>query len=110
MFFLQISYHNSSVSYMPGRVYSVEKPSRGEIPRGYGEGSNTVRLLQYLVNRFSDVASFSGTYTANRWRVDMSMCMFNVNNSIMHVMVSSILAYAWVSSFFVLCLLSYTKV
>ena len=73
-YFLQISYYNSSVSYAPGRVQSVEKPSHGEIPRGYGEdsgGGNTVGLLQYLQNRFGDVASFSGTYRANRWRVDL---------------------------------------
>ena len=62
------------MSYATGRVQSVERPSRGEIPRGYGEdsgGGNTVGLLQYLVNRFGDVASFSGTYRANRWTVDM---------------------------------------
>jgi len=62
------------VSYVPGRVQSVERPSRGDIPRGYGEdsgGGNTVGLLQYLVNRFGDVASFSGTYRANRWTVNM---------------------------------------
>ena len=62
------------MSYAPGRVQSVERPSRGDIPRGYGEdsgGGNTVGLLQYLVNRFGDVASFSGTYRANRWTVEM---------------------------------------
>ena len=60
--------------HAPGRVQSVERPSRGDIPRGYGEdsgGGDTVGLLQYLVNRFGDVASFSGTYRANRWTVDM---------------------------------------
>ena len=62
------------MSYSPGRVQSVERPSRGEIPRGYGEdsgGGDTVGLLQYLENRFGGVASFSATYRANRWRVDM---------------------------------------
>jgi len=62
------------VSYALGRVQSVERPSHGEIPCGYGEdsgGGDTVGLLEYLVNRFGDVASFSATYRANRWTVDM---------------------------------------
>ena len=74
------------MSYSSGRVRSVERPSRGVIPRGYGEdsgGGDTVGLLQYLENRFGDVASFSGTYRANRWRVDMifqeGVCMCNVS-------------------------------
>ena len=96
--FLQSSYYqyNSSVSYTSGRVQSVEKPNHREIPYvyGYGEdsgGGDTAKLLQYLVNRFGSVASFSGTYRANRWRVNMifqegmCMCMCNVNNNVMYV-------------------------
>ena len=80
------------MSYSPGRVQSVQRPSRGEIPRGYGEdsgGGDTVGLLQYLENRFGDVASFSGTYRADRWRVDMILhegaCEINCVQHINHV-------------------------
>ena len=72
--FLQIGYYTSSVSYSSGRVLTVESPSRGEIPRGYGEdsgGGDTVGLLQYLQDRFGDAASFSATYRADSWRVDL---------------------------------------
>ena len=63
------------MSYSSGRVLTVESPSPGEIPRGFGEdsgGGDTVGLLQYLFNRFGHVSSFSGTYRADRWSVTIN--------------------------------------
>ena len=69
---------NPGVTYPPGRVLSVNKTSyfdnMPKIPLGYGEdsgGGDTVGLLQYLQDRFGDVASFSGVYKADDWRVNL---------------------------------------
>ena len=74
----EIQFHRDGVTYPPGRVLSVNKTSYSDnmptVPRGYGEdsgGGDTVGLLQYLQDRFGDVASFSGAYGADGWRVDL---------------------------------------
>ena len=66
------------MTYPPGRVLSVHRTSYFDnmpiIPRGYGEdsgGGDTVGLLQYLQDCFGDIASFSGAYGADGWRVDL---------------------------------------
>ena len=62
----------SEVSFTPGRVLAVEKPSRAILPYAYGsESSNTIKVLQYVANRFGPVASFTGTYRATSWRLNI---------------------------------------
>ena len=49
---------------------TAEKVSRLEFPSGYGKdggGGNTVKLLESTIARFGPIASFRGTYQANRW-------------------------------------------
>ncbi|XP_070546543.1 uncharacterized protein, partial [Ptychodera flava] len=62
-----ISYYldKSDVTYQEGRVQSIERLR--EAPRGYGTGSGTVELLNYVNQRFGPVTSFTGTYQADHW-------------------------------------------
>ena len=70
--FLQSSLYTdrTNVSHTPQRVGTVEKTGYGYLPYGYGrddgEGSTT-ESLQYLINRFGSIASFSGAYSAEKW-------------------------------------------
>ena len=69
---LQSSYYlsDSRVIDSYNRVKTVQKVSRQDFPYGYGEdsgGGNTVKLLESTVARFGPIASFTGTYRANRW-------------------------------------------
>ena len=73
---LQSSYYpdSTNVSHTPGRVGTVEKVGYGYLPSGYGrDGSRgfTAESLQYLINRFGAIASFSGTYSADKWVLDI---------------------------------------
>lgn len=63
----------------------VERIPYQTLPYGQGDdsgGGNTDKLLRYVTDRFGPVASFSGTYRANRWElvvqrtpVESSECM-----------------------------------
>ena len=73
---LQSSYYpdRTNVSHTPGRVGTVEKVGYGYLPNGYGrDGSRgfTPESLQYLINRFGAIASFTGAYSADRWVLDI---------------------------------------
>ena len=73
---LQSSYYpdSTNVSHTPGRVGTVEKVGYGYLPSGHGrDGSRgfTAESLQYLINRFGAIASFSGAYNADKWVLDI---------------------------------------
>ena len=75
-FSFQSSYYTdrTNVSHTPGRVGKVEKVGYGYLPYGYGRdvsSGSTAESLQYLINRFGAIASFSGTYSADRWVLDI---------------------------------------
>ena len=76
---LQSSYYidNSSVVYSPGQVLTVERirSSSRTIDCAYGSdtgGCNTLHVLQYLRGRFGPVSSFSGSYRADSWTLQIS--------------------------------------
>ena len=73
---MQGSYYlaHSNVTYSPGSVLSVERQSYQTLPCGYGSdtgGCRTDKILKYIVGRFGSVASFSGSYVANGWTLNM---------------------------------------
>ena len=73
---LQSSYYpeSTNVFHTRGRVGTVEHVDYGYLPSGYGrDGSRgfTAESLQYLINRFGAIASFSGTYNADKWVLDI---------------------------------------
>ena len=64
----------SDVTYQPGKVLVVERVGYGIIPCVYGSdtgGCRTLQALQYLYNRFGPVASFSGSYKADSWTLNI---------------------------------------
>ena len=76
---LQSSYYidDSSVVYSPGQVLTLERISGRSQTLSYAYGSdtgggNTLRVLQYLRGRFGPVASFSGSYRADSWTLQIS--------------------------------------
>ncbi|XP_077993982.1 uncharacterized protein LOC144447775 [Glandiceps talaboti] len=69
-----ISYYlaDSDVVYQDGRVIQLER--RRDLPRGYGDdrgGGNTAGLLKYLEQHFGTVTSFTGTYQADQWDLNL---------------------------------------
>ena len=69
------SYYNSTVSSIPASaIRHTEILSRSEGSFGYGldiEGGKTADLLLYLQGRFGPVTSFSGSYSADRWELNI---------------------------------------
>ena len=66
--------NRTNVSHTPERVGTVEKVEYRYLPYGYGRdvsSGSTAESLQYLINRFGAIASFSGTYDAGRWVLDI---------------------------------------
>ena len=65
----------SDVTYSSGSVLDVERHSYQTLPYGYGiddaGGGNTDKLLKYIVGRFGPVASFSGSYRADAWTLNI---------------------------------------
>ena len=61
----------SDVLYPTGTVESVERVSNILLPslaNGFDEhGDHTLQALKHLTERFGSVASFTGTYEADRW-------------------------------------------
>ena len=58
-------------------MLSVEKPSPTILPdahgsAGYSDSRDTIEVLQYIANRFGPVASFTGTYRATSWRLNIN--------------------------------------
>ena len=71
----QSSYYNSTVSSSPASaIRHTEILSRSDGFRGYGSdigGGKTADLLLYLQERFGSVTSFSGSYRASRWELNI---------------------------------------
>ncbi|CAI8043500.1 Sushi, von Willebrand factor type A, EGF and pentraxin domain-containing protein 1 [Geodia barretti] len=69
------SYYNSTVSSSTASaIRHTEILSRSEGIRGYGSdigGGKTADLLLYLQERFGPVTSFSGSYRASRWDLNI---------------------------------------
>ena len=66
-------YYENTVIDTSRRVTEIETLGR-ELPYGYGSdsgGGHTAELLVYLRQRFGSVRSFSGSYRADRWRVNI---------------------------------------
>ncbi|XP_072036251.1 uncharacterized protein [Amphiura filiformis] len=71
-----ISYHldESSVEWSGTPRYNVQITEHGSI-YGYGSdsgGGNTVGLLKYIRDNYGPVSSFTGTYNADSWTLDIS--------------------------------------
>ena len=62
-------------SIHPGvRLRSRLCMGREDMPRGYGTdtgGGHTAELLDYLRQRFGPISSFSGSYRADRWSLNI---------------------------------------
>ena len=74
--YIQGSYYldKSDVTYSPGTVLTVEKHTYQTLPCGYGSdagGCRTDEVLEYVVGRFGPVASFSGSYRADAWTLNI---------------------------------------
>ena len=57
--------------YSSQSVLNVERHSRQTLPSGYGPDDGTDELLEYVVGRFGPVASFSGSYRADLWTLNI---------------------------------------
>ena len=83
---IQSSYYidDSTVTYSPGKVENFEKLTYQTLPCGYGKdtgGCKTLDILQTVVNRFGSVYSFSGSYRANTWTLNINRENTDVNYS-----------------------------
>ena len=63
--------------YSPGQVLTLERISARSrtFPTGYGSdtgGGNTLGMLQHLRRRFGPVASFTASYRADSWTLQIS--------------------------------------
>ncbi len=60
----------------PGnQVVQVEEEGRFRF--AFGGGGRTERLIQYLSDRFGPVSSFTGTYRADEWTVNIPEAFIN---------------------------------
>ena len=75
IFFLYYHVDVSGVVYPTGSVLSVEKVSNVLLPslaNGFdGRGSHTIQALKYLTKRFGSISSFTGTYKADRFTMNI---------------------------------------
>lgn len=58
-----------------GESRDVTTSASRTIPRGYGSdagGGNTVGLLQHIRDNYGPVNTFTGTYRADTWTLDIS--------------------------------------
>jgi len=71
---MQSSYYidRSSVLYTPGQVVTLERNTYQNLPSAYGPDSGTLQVLQYLHRRFGPVSSFTGSYRADSWTLDIT--------------------------------------
>ena len=72
---IQSSYYISTVSSNPSNaILETEILREPDNHYGYGEDldeGNTAELLLYLQQRFGPVSSFSGSYRADRWEINI---------------------------------------
>ena len=71
----QSGYYTSTVTVVSGTpATSVEVVPRSTLSSGYGSdsgGGRTADNLIYLTKRFGPISSFSGSYRADRWTVNI---------------------------------------
>ena len=73
--FFQSGYYDSTVTATSGSIGVVETLGRSNRLSGYGSdtgGGSTAKLLAYLAQRFGPVTSFSGSYRADRWTLNIN--------------------------------------
>ena len=80
--YFQGGHYNSTVTAISGNIREVETlPSSkglygygvgGRTLYGYGVGGRTAELLAYLVQQFGPVTSFSGSYKAENWTLNIN--------------------------------------
>ena len=64
----------SNVTYSDQSVLNVERHTYQILPCGYGSdtgGCKTDKILSYVVGRFGPVSSFSGSYRADDWTLNI---------------------------------------
>jgi len=76
-FYMQSSYYidRSSVLYTAGQVLTLERNTYQNLPCAYGSdtgGCRTLQVLQYLHRNFGPVSSFTGSYRADSWTLDIT--------------------------------------
>ena len=62
------------MTFSPGSVLNVERHSYQTLPCGYGSdtgGCRTAEILEYVVGRFGPVSSFTGSYRADTWTLNI---------------------------------------
>ena len=73
--FTQGGYYTSNVAVVWGTpATNVEVVPRSTLSSGYGSdsgGGRTAKNVIYLTKRFGPISSFSGSYRADRWTVNI---------------------------------------
>ena len=75
--FIQGSYYlddSAVMGYSSQSVLHVERVPYQTLPYGYGSdtgGGKTDQLLEYVFRRFGPVASFTGSYRADTWTLNI---------------------------------------
>ena len=67
-------YYTSSLYGSSSRILQRETLNRSEPSTGYGSdvgGGDTTELLLYLTKRFGPISSFSGSYRADKWSLNI---------------------------------------
>lgn len=80
VFLLKGSYNffeANEVSITSGRALAIEELGRAVLPGAYGSDNYldsifTVKALKYIANRFGPAASFTGTYWATSWELNIN--------------------------------------
>ena len=68
----QGGYYTSNVAVVWGTpATNVEVVPRSTLSSGYDGGGRTADNLIYLTKRFGPISSFSGSYHADRWTVNI---------------------------------------
>ena len=70
--YFQSGYYNSTVTVTSGNIREVEILPSSERFYGYGKGGSTAKLLAYLAQRFGPVTSFTGSYKADNWTLNIN--------------------------------------
>ena len=70
--YFQGMHYNSTVTATSGSIREVETLPSSEGLYGYGKGGSTAKLLAYLAQRFGPVTSFTGSYKADNWTLNIS--------------------------------------
>ena len=70
---------SSVTGYSSQSVLNIERLPYQTLPYGTGSdvgGGRTDELLEYVIGRFGPVASFSGSYRADSWTLNIQQSLF----------------------------------